>query len=166
MENATKALLIAAAVLISIVLTAVGVKIVSSTGDTSGQASEVSDALSSSTSSASEKVSQELSKISGDDSIKFTVKVISTNHECLKTINYTTSKDMTWEMFAKTSNNSDGYYKVATYTGGRVDVVLKVDGVERYGLRATEEVGAYTIRRDDIIEANKTYYAKAFSLGW
>lgn len=165
MENATKALLIAAAVLISIVLTAVGVKIVSSTGDTAGQASEVSDALTSGTSSASEKVSQELAKISGDESIKFTVKVISTSKECLKTIEYTASKEMTWEEFAKTSNNSDGYYKVATYTGGRVDVVLKVDGIERYGLR-TQMAAGDTVRRDDKIEANKVYYAGAFSLGW
>ena len=166
MENASKALLIAAAVLIAILLIATGVRIVSSADDTGRQAELVGTTLNDGTSSATDKLSAELSKISGDNTIKFTVKVISTNDECLKTIAYTTSEDMTWEMFAKTSNNSDGYYKVATYTGGRVDVVLKVDGVERYGLRATEEVGGYTIRRDDIIEANKTYYAKAFSLGW
>lgn len=165
MENATKALLIAAVVLISIVLTAIGVKIVSSTGETSEQASKVSEALSGGTSSATKPVRQELAKLSGDNSIKFTVKVISTNHECLKTIEYTTREDMTWEMFAKTSNNSDGYYKVATYTGGRVDVVLKVDGIERYGLR-TQMTAGDTVRRDDKIEANKVYYAGAFSLGW
>lgn len=165
MENATKALLIAAGVLISIVLTAVGVKIVSSTGDTSEQASKVSEELSSGTRGATEKAKQELAKISGDKSIKFTVKVINTNNECLKTIEYNTSEDMTWEMFAKTSNNSDGYYKVETYTGGRVDVVLKVDGIERYGLR-TQMTAGDTVRRDDKIDENKTYYAKAFSIGW
>ena len=73
---------------------------------------------------------------------------------------------MTWEMFAKTFNNSDKYYKVATYTGARIDVVLLVDGIERYGMRAEKEVGSDTIRRDDIIESNKTYYAKAFNLDW
>lgn len=52
MENATKALLIAAAVLIAIVLIALGVRLLSSTGDVSGQANQVSGALNSSTSNA------------------------------------------------------------------------------------------------------------------
>lgn len=163
MENATKALLIAAAVLIAIVLTAVGIKIVSSTGDTSEQASKVSEEISGGISSATETARQELEKLSGNNSNKFTVKVISSNNECLKTIEYTTSEDMTWEMFAKTSNNSDGYYKVATYNGARKDVSLEVDGTERYGLRTQ---AGDVVRRDDKIETNKVYYAKAFSLGW
>lgn len=49
MENATKALLIAAAVLIAIVLIALGVKLVNSSGDAAGQANQVSSALNSST---------------------------------------------------------------------------------------------------------------------
>lgn len=45
MENATKALLIAAAVLIAIVLVALGVNLLGSTGDTSGDAENVANAL-------------------------------------------------------------------------------------------------------------------------
>ena len=56
MENATKALLIAAAVLIAIVLVALGVKLLSSAGDTSGEASNVSNALKGSTTNAANGV--------------------------------------------------------------------------------------------------------------
>lgn len=45
MENATKALLIAAAILIAIVLIALGVSLLGSTGDTAGDAENVADAL-------------------------------------------------------------------------------------------------------------------------
>lgn len=45
MENATKALLIAAAVLIAIVLIAVGIKILSSTQGVTGEVEKVSDAM-------------------------------------------------------------------------------------------------------------------------
>lgn len=52
MENATKALLIAAAVLIAIVLVALGVNLLGSAGDTSEDAKNVSDALQTQTSGA------------------------------------------------------------------------------------------------------------------
>ena len=52
MENATKALLIAAAVLIAIVLVALGVNLLGAAGDTSGEAENVSNALKGSTSNA------------------------------------------------------------------------------------------------------------------
>lgn len=45
MENATKALLIAAAVLIAIVLVALGVNLLNASGDTSEEAGKVSNAL-------------------------------------------------------------------------------------------------------------------------
>ena len=45
MENATKALLIAAAVLIAIVLIALGVRLIGAAGDTSTQAEDVSNQL-------------------------------------------------------------------------------------------------------------------------
>lgn len=45
MENATKALLIAAAVLIAIVLVALGVNLLGAAGDTSGDAENVANAL-------------------------------------------------------------------------------------------------------------------------
>ena len=47
---------------------------------------------------------------------------------------------MTWEMFAKKANNSDVYYRIATYNGARSDIVLKVNDVERYGLRTQEYI--------------------------
>jgi len=46
MENATKALLIAAAVLIAIVLIALGVNLLNSGNDTSGQAENVANQIS------------------------------------------------------------------------------------------------------------------------
>lgn len=49
MENATKALLIAAAVLIAIVLVALGVNLLGAAGDTSGDAKNVANALDNST---------------------------------------------------------------------------------------------------------------------
>ena len=60
MENATKALLIAAAVLIAIVLVALGVRLLSASGDTSGQAENVSNALQSSTGNAANGVVDDL----------------------------------------------------------------------------------------------------------
>lgn len=56
MENATKALLIAAAVLIAIVLVALGVNLLSSAGDTSGDAENVANALQGSVTNASNDV--------------------------------------------------------------------------------------------------------------
>lgn len=64
MENATKALLIAAAVLIAIVLVALGVRLLGAAGDTSGQASNVSNALKNSTGNASNGVVDELTNFS------------------------------------------------------------------------------------------------------
>lgn len=52
MENATKALLIAAAVLIVIVLIALGVRLLNAAGDTSGDADKVSNQLQQSTGTA------------------------------------------------------------------------------------------------------------------
>lgn len=52
MENATKALLIAAAVLIAIVLIALGVRLLGSSNDASGQAKNTAGAISNSTNSA------------------------------------------------------------------------------------------------------------------
>ncbi len=49
MENATKALLIAAAVLIAIVLIALGVRLLNSSGNASGDAQNVSNQLQTST---------------------------------------------------------------------------------------------------------------------
>ena len=45
MENATKALLIAAAVLIVIVIIALGVRLLNTASDTSGQADEISNQM-------------------------------------------------------------------------------------------------------------------------
>lgn len=56
MENATKALLIAAAVLIAIVLVALGVNLLNSAGDTSGDASNVSNAIQGSTGNAANSI--------------------------------------------------------------------------------------------------------------
>lgn len=52
MENASKALLIAAAVLIVILLIAFGMNVMNSTSDVSGQAEQVGDALSTQTDGA------------------------------------------------------------------------------------------------------------------
>ena len=56
MENATKALLIAAAVLIAIVLVALGVRLLNASGDTSDQADKVANQLSQSTGTAANGV--------------------------------------------------------------------------------------------------------------
>lgn len=56
MENATKALLIAAAVLIAIVLVALGVNLLNSAGDVSDDAANVSNALQQSTGNAANGV--------------------------------------------------------------------------------------------------------------
>lgn len=63
MENATKALLIAAAVLVVIVIIALGVRLLGTAGDTSEQAETVSKALTSSTESAATEITGALSKI-------------------------------------------------------------------------------------------------------
>ena len=56
MENATKALLIAAAVLIAIVLVALGVNLLGAAGDTSDEAGKVSNQLTESTGSQANSV--------------------------------------------------------------------------------------------------------------
>ena len=60
MENATKALLIAAAVLIVILLIAFGMKIFNSTSDTTGQASAMGEILSNSTNDSTSSVKDSL----------------------------------------------------------------------------------------------------------
>lgn len=52
MENATKALLISAAVLIAIVLIALGVRLLNASGDSSNQAANVSNQLNNATGDA------------------------------------------------------------------------------------------------------------------
>lgn len=64
MENATKALLIAAAVLIAIVLIALGVRLLNVSGDTSGQAENVAGQLENSAGKGANKVNEALTNIS------------------------------------------------------------------------------------------------------
>lgn len=63
MENATKALLIAAAVLIVIVIIALGVRLLGAAGDSSEQAKTVSDQLASSTEGHVTDIQTELIKV-------------------------------------------------------------------------------------------------------
>lgn len=63
MENATKALLIAAAVLIAIVLIALGVNLLNSAGDTSGDAKNVANAIQGSSQNAAGSVTSTLNKL-------------------------------------------------------------------------------------------------------
>ena len=63
MENATKALLIAAAVLIAIVLVALGVNLLSSSGDASNEAGKVANQLQTSTGTEANDVVNSLLKL-------------------------------------------------------------------------------------------------------
>lgn len=65
MENATKALLIAAAVLIVILLIAFGMRIFNSTSDVSGQATSTGTQLSNKTGVAANSASDALSGLNG-----------------------------------------------------------------------------------------------------
>lgn len=65
MENATKALLIAAAVLIAIVLIALGVNLLSAGGDTADQAGQVGEELDKGIGSAAGKVEGALGSLGG-----------------------------------------------------------------------------------------------------
>lgn len=65
MENATKALLIAAAVLIVILLIAFGMRIFNSTSDVSGQATSTGTKLSNQTGVAANSASNALSDLKG-----------------------------------------------------------------------------------------------------
>ena len=60
MENATKALLIAAAVLIAIVLVALGVNLLNSAGDTSDEAAKVANQLDKTTGNAANGIVSDL----------------------------------------------------------------------------------------------------------
>ena len=64
MENATKALLIAAAVLVVIVIIALGVRLLGTAGDSSGQAQEVSNQINSTTEKAKTEINSALSGFS------------------------------------------------------------------------------------------------------
>ena len=68
MENATKALLIAAAVLIAIILIALGVSLLSSAGDTTGQAEQVGQDINISIGGASSSVIVGLQGLQGGSS--------------------------------------------------------------------------------------------------
>ena len=61
MENATKALLIAAAVLVAIVLIALGVRLLSAATNTSQEASEVSEGIKTQTEGAATEATEPLS---------------------------------------------------------------------------------------------------------
>lgn len=63
MENATKALLIAAAVLIAIVLVALGVNLLNSAGDVSDDAGNVANALQQSTGNAANGVVSDIGSL-------------------------------------------------------------------------------------------------------
>lgn len=63
MENATKALLIAAAVLIAIVLIALGVNLLNAAGDTSGDAENVAGAIQDSSKNAAGSVTGTLKNL-------------------------------------------------------------------------------------------------------
>ena len=65
MENATKALLIAAAVLIVILLIAFGMRIFNSTSDVSGQAQSTGKAISNQTNTATTQATNALQGLSG-----------------------------------------------------------------------------------------------------
>lgn len=65
MENATKALLIAAAVLIVILLIAFGMRIFTSTSDVSGQAGQTGEQISTQTNSASTAANEALTGLDG-----------------------------------------------------------------------------------------------------
>lgn len=65
MENATKALLIAAAVLIVILLIAFGMRIFTSTSDVSGQATSTGKELSNQTNAASSSAQNALQGLAG-----------------------------------------------------------------------------------------------------
>lgn len=65
MENASKALLIAAAVLIVILLIAFGMKIFNSTGNVSGQATGTGKALTNQTNAAATSAQNALNDLSG-----------------------------------------------------------------------------------------------------
>ena len=65
MENATKALLIAAAVLIVILLIAFGMRIFNSTSDVSGQAQTTGKAISNQTNAATTQATNALQGLSG-----------------------------------------------------------------------------------------------------
>ncbi len=65
MENASKALLIAAAVLIVILLIAFGMRIFNSTSDVSGQAAQTGEQLSTQTDTAAKAANTALTGLSG-----------------------------------------------------------------------------------------------------
>ena len=62
MENATKALLIAAAVLVTIVLIGLGIRVVGTVGDSSKHTKEVSESIDETTNKAALSVTEILSK--------------------------------------------------------------------------------------------------------
>lgn len=81
MENATKALLIAAAVLIAIILIALGISIVNSTGDVSDSADEVGTQIAVKADDISEDTLSILDDINNENLIKVANRVATVNNE-------------------------------------------------------------------------------------
>lgn len=119
MENATKALLIAAAVLIAIILIALGVKLLSSTKNVSGQAKELSDSLSKTTTGSTKSVTSALKSIvdvkpesnnnegTGKKERKYFSIEVSDEDKSKKTvkIGIETDKKTTWKDILKSNFN-------------------------------------------------------------
>ena len=104
MENATKALLIAAAVLIAIVLVALGVNLLSSVGDTTDQAEQVGSAIGEGVGNSSDKVIGSLTRTMTFSQAKVILQQKDGMNESLLNYYETIYGDFSYRVYKNDSN--------------------------------------------------------------
>ena len=153
MENSTKALLIAASILIVIILVAISIRLLNSTNGTSDQAEIVSDALGNTSQKASDSITASLSKNNNKDTIS--VNIYLTQNGGLYA-NITAKKNMTWQEFANSNYNNIGL--IINANGSPI---IEIDGTN-YFLRDYSDGTGTKQKENTIIQKDKFYVTKPY----
>ena len=145
MENATKALIIAAAVLVTIVIVALGVLLISNVSDSSGEAEKVGDAIGDATQSA-------ISGIQGDLNPR-DVSAVEFNNDFMKMVDETvaaTNSQPNRGVTAITSKNAElkewerikikGYFYYSNTEGKDLKTIETIDSYLRMFENPTEDI--------------------------
>lgn len=152
MENATKALLIAASVLIVIVLIALGVGLLNSTNNTSDQAKNASNLLGNSSSEAIDSVTAALNKYNNSTPETISVDIHPTEFGG-RYATITAEKNMTWQEFANSTYNNIGLkINASGYP------IIEIEGTNYY---LYNFLGGKTIQKKDMtIQGTSNYVVK------
>ena len=156
MENATKALLIAASILIVIILVAIGVRLLNSTKNTADQAKNVSNSLDNTSQKAIDSITTALDKQNNNSATTdaISVKIYLTQGGALYA-NITAKKNMTWQEFANSSYNN---INLIIDNGSPI---IEIDGTN-YFLHDYSNGTGTKQNQNTIIQEDKFYVTKPY----